>query len=101
MTGLELASRLPATEVTVNSLHPGTFMPTKIVVEEIGYTVDTLETGVNATHRLAVGADVEGVTGRFFDRTREARADDQAYDTTARRELWQRALELVDHSDSP
>lgn len=101
MTGFELAARLPATEVTVNSLHPGTFMPTKIVVEEIGYSIDSLETGVNATHRLAVGADVEGVTGRFFDRTREARADDQAYDTAARRELWQRALELVDHPDSP
>lgn len=99
MSGFELAARLPAGEVTVNSLHPGTFMPTKIVTEEIGYTVDTLETGVSATHRLAVGTDVEGVTGRFFDRLREARADDQAYDTAARRELWRRALDLVGHPD--
>jgi NAD(P)-dependent dehydrogenase (short-subunit alcohol dehydrogenase family) len=99
MSGFELASRVPAAEVTVNSLHPGTYMPTKIVVEEIGHTVDTLETGVDATARLAVGADVDGVTGRFFDRTREARADEQAYDPAVRRELWRRSLELVAHPD--
>lgn len=99
MSGFELASRLPASEVTVNSLHPGTYMPTKIVLEEIGHTVDTLETGVAATYRLAVGADVAGVTGRFFDRTRESRVNEQAYDTTARHELWQRSLSLVDHGD--
>src|SRR5690349_7946619 len=80
MSGFELASRVPAAELTVNSLHPGTYMPTKIVLQEIGHSVDTVETGVNATARLAVGADVDGVTGRFFDRQREARADDQAYD---------------------
>jgi NAD(P)-dependent dehydrogenase (short-subunit alcohol dehydrogenase family) len=99
MSGFELAGRLPATEVTVNSLHPGTYMPTKIVLQEIGSSVDTLENGVGATARLAVGADVAGVTGRFFDRMREARADEQAYDAAARRELWRRSLELVDHQD--
>lgn len=99
MSGFSFAERLPAAEVTVNSLHPGTYMPTKPVLEEVGYTVDTLETGVASTHRLAVGTDVAGVTGRFFDRTRESRADDQAYDTAARRELWRRSLELVDHPD--
>jgi NAD(P)-dependent dehydrogenase (short-subunit alcohol dehydrogenase family) len=99
MSGFELAGRLPASEVTANSLHPATYMPTKIVVEEVGHTIDSLRTGVDATHRLAVGSDVEGVTGRFYDRTREARADEQAYDAAARRELWRRSLELVDHQD--
>jgi NAD(P)-dependent dehydrogenase (short-subunit alcohol dehydrogenase family) len=99
MSGFALAERLPAAEVTVNSLQPGTYMPTKMVLSTIGYSVDTLETGVDATARLAVGADVEGVTGRFFDRLRDARADDQAYDDAARRELWRRSLELVDHPD--
>lgn len=99
MSGFELAGRLPASEVTVNSLHPGTYMPTKMVLESIGYSVDTVESGVATTHRLAVGADVAGVTGRFFDRTRDARANEQAYDPEARRELWQRSLTLVDHSD--
>jgi NAD(P)-dependent dehydrogenase (short-subunit alcohol dehydrogenase family) len=95
MSGFELASRVP--EVAVNSLHPSTYMPTKMVLEEVGHSIDTLEEGVAATYRLVV--DAEGVTGRFFDRTREARADGQAYDAAARRELWRRSLELVDHPD--
>jgi len=99
MSGFELAERLPAGEVTVNSLHPGTYMPTKMVLSTIGYSVDTLETGVESTARLAVGAEVDGVTGRFFDRLRAARAADQAYDTAARQELWRRSLTLVDHAD--
>lgn len=99
MSGFELAERLPADEITVNSLHPGTYMPTKMVLSTIGYSVDTLETGVESTARLAVGSDVEGVTGRFFDRMRDARADGQAYDVAARRELWRRSLSLVDHPD--
>src|SRR5262249_1665952 len=89
MSGFELAARLRRSEVALNSLHPGTYMPTKTVLEEIGHSVDTLETGVAATARLATGADVAGVTGRFFDRTRDSRADEQAYDAEARHELWQ------------
>ena len=53
MSGFELASQIPAASVTVNSLHPATFMPTKIVLSEIGHHVDSLEEGVAATARLA------------------------------------------------
>src|SRR5207302_4560031 len=87
MFGFELAARVPPDEVTVNSVHPATFMPTKIVLEQHGHSVDTLEEGVEATVRLAVGADVEGVTGRYYDRQAEAQADDQAYDGGARKRL--------------
>jgi NAD(P)-dependent dehydrogenase (short-subunit alcohol dehydrogenase family) len=97
MSGFELAARVP--EVTVNSLHPGTYMPTKMVTAAGVQPIDTVESGVDATARLAVGTDVEGVTGRFFDRTRDSRANEQAYDAAARRELWRRSLELVDHPD--
>jgi NAD(P)-dependent dehydrogenase (short-subunit alcohol dehydrogenase family) len=100
MSGFELASRLSASEVTVNSLHPATFMPTKIVLNEIGRSVDSLEVGVEATCRLVSGLDVAGVTGRFFDRQHEARANAQAYDAEARYRLWSRSLELVDHIDT-
>jgi NAD(P)-dependent dehydrogenase (short-subunit alcohol dehydrogenase family) len=74
MSGFELASRVPAAEVTVNSLHPATFMPTKIVLTEIGYHVDSLEEGVAATTRLAADSALAGVSGQFFDRTRPATA---------------------------
>lgn len=96
-SGFELAERVPAAEVTVNSLHPATFMPTKMVLSEIGHHIDSIEDGVAATHRLVTAPELAGTTGRFYDRMREARADAQAYDARARAELWRRSLELVDH----
>jgi NAD(P)-dependent dehydrogenase (short-subunit alcohol dehydrogenase family) len=95
MSGFELATRVPAHEVTVNSLHPGTYMPTKMVLAELGHHVDDLSTGVAAVRRLAIGADVAGVTGKFYDRQRESRANAQAYDEKARAELWRRSAELT------
>ncbi len=97
MSGFELAARVPAAEVTVNSLHPATYMPTKMVLEEVGHHIDSIETGVTATRRLVSDPALAGVTGRFYDRTREARAAAQAYDAAARAELWRRSLELTGH----
>jgi NAD(P)-dependent dehydrogenase (short-subunit alcohol dehydrogenase family) len=99
MSGFELASRLAATEVTVNSLHPATFMPTKMVLREIGYHTDSIEEGVAATHQLVTSAALATTTGRFFDRTRDTRANAQAYEPQARTELWKRSLQLLSHPD--
>ena len=95
MFGFDLAHRVPAGEVTVSSLHPATFMPTKIVLEQHGQSVDSLEEGVEATLRLAVATDLDGVTGRYFNRQAEARADEQAYDAAARRRLWDLSAALT------
>ncbi len=95
MSGFTLAERLPADEVTVNSLHPATYMPTKMVLSEIGHHVDSIEDGVRATDRLATDPALTGTTGRFYDRTREARAHPQAYDRQARERLWELSLELT------
>ncbi|GAA2021848.1 SDR family oxidoreductase [Catenulispora yoronensis] len=92
---VELAERIPAAEVTFNSLHPATYMPTKMVLQEIGHSIDSLETGVEATRRLVVDQKLAGVSGRFFDRQREARALKQAYDPAARAELYGLSLKLV------
>jgi NAD(P)-dependent dehydrogenase (short-subunit alcohol dehydrogenase family) len=99
MSGFELASRVSASEVTVNSLHPATYMPTKMVLEEVGDSIDSLEEGVTATLRLVSEQELSRITGKFFDRTREARANAQAYDASARAELWERSLKMVDHPD--
>ncbi|GAB2922123.1 SDR family NAD(P)-dependent oxidoreductase [Streptomyces mayteni] len=96
MCGFELAALLPAGEVTVNSLHPATYMPTKMVIAELGYGVDTVAEGVAATRRLVTAPELAAVTGRFYDRTRETRAHAQAYDTAARQRLWRRSVELTD-----
>ncbi|MDL5157169.1 SDR family NAD(P)-dependent oxidoreductase [Actinomycetospora termitidis] len=92
---VDLAERLPAAEVTANALHPGTYMPTKIVLDEIGRSVDTLESGVAATRRLVLDPAVEGVSGRFYDRQSETRPNAQAADPEARATLRARSLELV------
>jgi NAD(P)-dependent dehydrogenase (short-subunit alcohol dehydrogenase family) len=93
--GFELGERLLGEEITVNSLHPATYMPTKIVLEEAGHSIDSLEEGVEATVRLATSPDLELMTGRFFDRQREARPHDQAYEREARQRLWDLSMKLT------
>ncbi len=95
MGGMELAGRVPAAELTVNSLHPGTYMPTKIVLGERSASVDSLETGVESVTRTALDPELDDVTGAFFDRLHPARAKAQAYDAEARATLRARSLELV------
>ena len=96
MHAMEIAERVPADRVSANSLHPATYMPTKMVLEEVGRSIDTLETGTAATLRLAIGDELEGVSGKFFDRDREAAAQPQAYDPEARRRLWELSERLVE-----
>jgi NAD(P)-dependent dehydrogenase (short-subunit alcohol dehydrogenase family) len=81
-----LAKELDEAGVSVTALHPATYMPTKIVRSP----ASTLQEGVDATVRLAVGEDVAGVTGAYFNGLRLARPDPQAEDPSAR----QRLLEL-------
>lgn len=91
---LELAGHLQDSGVTVNALHPASLMDTKMVQSTFGYTMSTVEEGAEAVVRLAVSPEAEGVTGRYFDGKREARANRQAYDTKARRRLWVMSEEL-------
>jgi NAD(P)-dependent dehydrogenase (short-subunit alcohol dehydrogenase family) len=97
--GFDLANRFSASELTVNSLHPATYMPTKMVLAEVGHSIDSLESGVATTARLISDPDLAGTTAKFFDRNREAKANAQAYDEAVRTELWRRSLELVGRPD--
>jgi NAD(P)-dependent dehydrogenase (short-subunit alcohol dehydrogenase family) len=94
MSGVELAARTDPTELTVNSVHPATYMPTKML-RDPALSIDSLEVGVAATVRLATGGDLAGVSGGFYDRQREARAATQAYDPRARALLWERSERLT------
>jgi len=94
-----LAEQVPAEEVTFNSLHPATFMPTKIVLEQAGHSMDSLEEGIEATLRLATSPELDGVSGRFFDRQEESAAQGQAYDEDAQRRLWELSLQLTGEPD--
>lgn len=89
MFTFELAERLgDDAGVTVNALHPATFMGTKMVIEIGQEPWSTVQDGVEATRRLVIDPELDGVTGRYFDQLSEARARSQAYDPDARRRLW-------------
>ena len=83
MATFDQAAELAGRGVTVNALHPATFMPTKIVATPIS----TIDEGVAATMRLMVDDALAGVTGKYFNGIHEARADAQAYDAGARAQL--------------
>jgi NAD(P)-dependent dehydrogenase (short-subunit alcohol dehydrogenase family) len=95
MATIELAGRLDPREITVNALHPGTLLDTKMVHEGFGAPQGPVDIGIEAELYLATSADVEGVSGQYFDRIRPARANAQAYDAEARRRLWQESLKLT------
>jgi NAD(P)-dependent dehydrogenase (short-subunit alcohol dehydrogenase family) len=87
MFTIDLADELAGRGVTVNALHPGTFMPTKIVAHAGVDPLTPLDQGIDATARLVSDPALEGVTGRYFDGRREAHPHAQAGDAAARRRL--------------
>lgn len=95
MASFELAARLDPAEVTVNALHPGTLLDTKMVREGFGEPMGPVETGIEAEVYLATSPELDGVSGEYFDRTERARADDQAYDANVRARLWRLSEEWV------
>jgi NAD(P)-dependent dehydrogenase (short-subunit alcohol dehydrogenase family) len=95
MFTFDLADELRQKNVTVNCLHPATFMPTKMVLEASIPPVSPLEQGVRASVRLIVDPALDNVTGVYFDGTEVAQAHAQAYDMNARRSLRELSAQLV------
>jgi NAD(P)-dependent dehydrogenase (short-subunit alcohol dehydrogenase family) len=95
MSTIDLAAELAeaGVDVTVNALHPATFMDTAMVHEGGVEPLSTVAQGADATLRLIASPDLDGVTGRFFDGTRPARPQAQADDPDVR--AWLR--DLSDH----
>jgi len=95
MHAFDLAEELTASGVTATALHPATFMDTKMVIDTGVTPASTVQEGLEATWRLVADPSVEGVTGAYFNGTREVRADAQAYDLDARRRLRELSQRLV------
>ena len=95
MFTIDLADELKGTGVTVNSLHPATYMNTTMVRAGGITPISTVEQGGAAILHLAEGDDVAGKSGLFFNGMQQAKANPQAYDEAARKRLRALSLELT------
>ncbi|ADH67331.1 MULTISPECIES: SDR family NAD(P)-dependent oxidoreductase [Nocardiopsis] len=96
---LDLAGELVGSGVTVNSLHPGTYMETSLTRAAGVEFHDPLEKGVAATRRLVDAPELERVSGRHFDDGVETPPSvPAALDPGYRRRLAELTNELLEKS---
>ena len=87
MLTIDLAEELRSEGVTVNCLHPSTYMPTKMVRDAGVSPASSLRDGIEPTVRLVADPELALTTGVYFDGEHESAAHSQAYDEDARRRL--------------
>jgi NAD(P)-dependent dehydrogenase (short-subunit alcohol dehydrogenase family) len=100
---VELARRLEGTGITANALHPG-FVGTRIGNK--GWAVDWLwalikpfvlspAQGAETPVYLASSPAVAGVSGQYFYKKKQIRANELAYDAVAGGRLWRVSAEMT------
>jgi NAD(P)-dependent dehydrogenase (short-subunit alcohol dehydrogenase family) len=92
---MDLAEELEGSGVTVNALHPATYMATTMVRAAGVTPVSTVDEGAEAILQLALSPSLERRSGLYFNGLREARANAQAYDAKARERLRDISHELT------
>jgi NAD(P)-dependent dehydrogenase (short-subunit alcohol dehydrogenase family) len=100
----ELARRLSGTRVTANALHPG------FVATGFGHTRGGLmsfamrfisrfalkpEQGAETSIYLVSSPEVEGVTGKYFEKCKAVPSSSESYDEAAQRRLWEVSEQLT------
>ena len=107
-----LARRLEGAGVTVNCLHPGVVSTRlmkftgvkKILMEIVRPVLLSPEQGAATSIYLSTSDQVEGVTGKYFDKCKAVRSSDVTYDETLQEQLWRlslRQLQLTDVGPAP
>jgi NAD(P)-dependent dehydrogenase (short-subunit alcohol dehydrogenase family) len=103
---LELASRLAGSNVTANCLHPGV-VATNIFAAFFGGRTGKIfsvlfrpfmlspANGAKTSVYLASSPEVAKVTGKFFDKSREAPPAPAAQDAAAAKRLWEISAKLT------
>ena len=96
---IDLAEELKSRNITVNCLHPATYMDTTMVRLSGVRPISTVEEGGAAILQLVGSAAFAGESGLYFNGLRESRADAQAYDAQARKQLRALSFKLVGLAD--
>ncbi|WP_419655530.1 short chain dehydrogenase/reductase [Desulfosarcina variabilis str. Montpellier] len=95
MFTMELSVQLEKDDVTVNCLHPGSLLDTKMVRRAFGRPQGSAASGADVQVYLATAPELAGVSGVYFDRKTRSRAHEQAYDRGSRERLWRQSLSLT------
>ncbi|MCP4621681.1 MAG: SDR family NAD(P)-dependent oxidoreductase [Bradyrhizobium sp.] len=95
MFTIDLAAELAGSGVSVNSLHPATYMNTTMVRAGGITPMSTVEQGGDAILHLVSGDDVASRSGLFFNGMNEMKANPQVYDADARAKLKALSLRLT------
>ncbi|PTL81686.1 short-chain dehydrogenase [Vitiosangium sp. GDMCC 1.1324] len=99
-----LKRRLEGTKVTTNSLHPGVVRTGfglnsegifKHIVKLAGPFMLSAEGGARTSVYLASSPEVEGVSGKYFAKSKVAKESRAAQDDAAAEKLWQKSAELT------
>lgn len=101
----ELARRLANNGVTVNALHPG-HVATDIWRNDFSFIGPALkwitglfslspEQGAESTIYLATSPEVEGITGKYFNKLKLAASSPASYDEAPARRLWEFSEEIT------
>lgn len=100
----ELARRLSGTGVTSNVLHPG-FVASgfgrnnrglmNLIMGMMHRFALTPERGAETSIYLAASPEVEGMTGKYFDRSKPKESSKDSYDQVSARKLWEISEEMT------
>ncbi|HLI78691.1 MAG TPA: SDR family oxidoreductase [Candidatus Binataceae bacterium] len=100
----ELARRLAGTGVTVNAVHPGA-VATNLASNNRGIVsaawklagtfMKSPESGARTQVYLASSPQLEGVTGKYFIDSKEARSSAESHDANIARRLWDVSAQMT------
>jgi NAD(P)-dependent dehydrogenase (short-subunit alcohol dehydrogenase family) len=100
----ELARRLEGTRVTANALHPGVIAsgfgrtypgPMALLYSLAGPFMLTPEMGAKTSVYLASSPEVEGISGKYFARSRPAKASAVSDCDASQRKLWALSEQMI------